>query len=79
MSEINDIGELPEGIYFLQITDQYQQNEPILMAKYNNRTCKTGSSHGGSNIHFKLLTCEDKFCFASIGRGGHGMGHFLAI
>ena len=29
------------------------------MVKYNNRTDKTGSSHGGSNMNFKLMTCED--------------------
>ena len=31
------------------------------MAKYNNLMYKTGSSYGGSNKNFKLITCEDKF------------------
>ena len=28
MSEVNDIIELPEGVFFLKITDKYQQNIP---------------------------------------------------
>ena len=31
------------------------------MAKYNNRTYKTGFSCGGSNTNFKLIMCEYKF------------------
>ena len=36
MSEINDIDELPEGVFpiSLKIIDQYQRKFPILMAKY---------------------------------------------
>ena len=36
------------------------------MDKYNNHTYKTGSSHGGSNINFNLITYEDKITFTSI-------------
>ena len=61
MSEINDIIELPEVIYLLQIIYQYQQKDPISMAKHNNRTHKNSSSHGVSNIKFKLIMCKDNF------------------
>ena len=66
MSEINDIIELLEGIYFLYITYQYQQKDPILLAKYKNRTYKTGSYRGGSNMYFNFITCEDITYFASL-------------
>ena len=59
MSEINDIVELPRGIYFLKITDKYQRKDPILMAKYNNHMYNTHSPCGGINMNFKLITCED--------------------
>ena len=54
MSEINDIFELPRGIFLVKITDQYQQENPSLMAKYNNHEYKNGSSCGGIKINFKL-------------------------
>ena len=41
MSEINDIVELPGGIYFLlkhKTTDQHQRKDPRLLAKYKNHT-----------------------------------------
>ena len=65
MAEMNDIIELPEGIFFLNINYQYQWKEPSLKAKYNNRTYKTGSSRGISNMNFKLITCECKIYVAS--------------
>ena len=36
------------------------------MAKYNNRTYKTGSYRGGINLNFKLIMCENKICITSI-------------
>ena len=36
------------------------------MAKYDNRTYKTGSFRGGSNMNLKIITCEDKMYVASI-------------
>ena len=52
MSEINDIVELTEGIFSAEIADQYQRKDPILKAKYNTCTLKTGSLCRGSNIKF---------------------------
>ena len=60
MSEIYDIVEWPEVIFLLYITDQYQRKDPSLKAKYNNRTYKNGSSCGGSNMNFNLITCKGK-------------------
>ena len=36
------------------------------MAKYNNCTYKTGSSRGGINVNFELITCDDKKIIVSI-------------
>ena len=42
MSEINDINELPEGIFpiHLKTIDRYQQKDPRVLSKYKNRTYK---------------------------------------
>ena len=39
---------------------QYQRTYPSLLVKYKNRTYKTSSSRGGSNMDFNLITCRDK-------------------
>ena len=36
------------------------------MAKYNNRTYKTVSFRGGSNIYINLITCKDNIVIPSI-------------
>ena len=36
------------------------------MAKYDNRTYKTSSSCGGSNMNSKIITCEDKIYVVSV-------------
>ena len=52
MSEINDIEELSEGNFPIKFKtiDQYQQEEPNLMAKLKISKCKRGSVHRRSKI-----------------------------
>ena len=57
MSEINDTEELTQGNFPIDLKpiDQYQQQDPILKAKY-----RTGTYHrificGGSNINIYLI------------------------
>ena len=61
MSEINDIEELPEGNFPINLKPikKYQQSEPSLMAKYKYGTYHKGYFGGGSNIYLKLITCKD--------------------
>ena len=68
MSEINDIGEIPDGDFpiNLNIIDQYQQTGPSLMDKYEDGTYYKGSFRGGSNIDLRLRTCKDKIIIQSI-------------
>ena len=62
MSEINDIKELPEGAFpiNLKLIQKYQWYEPRIIARYKNGTYNKGSFRGGSNIDINLKTCEDK-------------------
>ena len=62
MSEINNIEELPEGIFpiNLKTIDQYQQKYPSLKAKYEMGTHQQCSFRGVSNIHLNLIMCKDK-------------------
>ena len=61
VSEINDIEEVPEGIFpvNLKLINQYQCKYPILMAKYHICKYNTCSSCGGINIDLNLITCRD--------------------
>ena len=61
MSEINDIEEIPEGGFpiNLKLIAKYQWKEPSLLAKYKDGTYHKGSFCGGSNIYINLITCED--------------------
>ena len=60
--EINDIRELPEDIFLvnLKIINQYQHNDLILMVKYKIGKYESGYFYGGSNRNFNLIMCEDK-------------------
>ena len=62
MSEINDIEELSEGIFTinLKLIRQYQRKNHSLMAKYRKFIYKTGSFRGGSYTHLNLITCNSK-------------------
>ena len=62
MSEINDIEEIPEGNFpiNLKLVQKYQQVEPIITAKYNEGTYHKGSFCGGNNTDIKLIKCKDK-------------------
>ena len=62
MSENNDTGELPDGIFpmNLKLIDHCQHKYPILKAKYDMSTYHKGSFSGGSNIYIYPMTCEDK-------------------
>ena len=67
MSEINDIKEIPEGTFpiNLKFIEKYQRSEPSIIAKYKDGTHHKGSSSGGSNIDLKLITCKDKIFIPS--------------
>ena len=60
MSEINDIDELTEGIFTVNLKsiDQYQRKYPRLMDKYKMGAYDTGSFLGGSNIYLNLIMCK---------------------
>ena len=62
MSEINDIEELPEGIFpiNLKFIQKYHWTEPSIIAKYKYGTYNKDSFHGGSNIDLKLITRKCK-------------------
>ena len=51
-SEINDIEELPEGTFpvNLKLIQKYQWLEPIILAKYGTGAYQQYSFRGGSNI-----------------------------
>ena len=61
MSKINDIKEIPEGTFpiNLNLIQKYQRSEPGLIAKYKNGTYHKGSFCGGINIDIKLIMCKD--------------------
>ena len=60
MSEIDNIEELPEGVFSinLKIIDQYQFKYLSIMAKYNTSKYKTGYFRGEMIIYFNLITYE---------------------
>ena len=67
MSEINDIKEMPEGNFpiNLKLITKYQRTEPSLMAKYEDGTHHKGFFGGGINIDLSLITCKDKIVIPS--------------
>ena len=67
VSEINDIKELPEGTFLinLKLIQKYQRSEPIIIAKYKNGTYYKGYFCGGRNIDPKLIMCEENIVIPS--------------
>ena len=67
MSEINDIEEIPEGTFpiNLKFIKTYQRLEPSIITKYKDGTYQKGSFCGGSNFDLKLITCKDKIVIPS--------------
>ena len=67
MSEINDIEEVPEGIFGINLKSiqEYQRTEPSITDKYKDGTYHKGSFSGGRNIDFNLITCKDKIVIPS--------------
>ena len=62
MSEINDIKELPEGTFPIDLIliANHQRHKPIIIDKYKYGTYHKGYFRGGSNIDFSLITCKRK-------------------
>ena len=62
MSEINDIEEIPEDTFpiNLKLIKIYQLLEPSIKAKYTYGTYQQGFFRGVSKIDLKLITCKDK-------------------
>ena len=67
MLEINDIEELPEGIFLvnLNLIKKYQRTEPIIIDKCKYGTYHKGYFHGGINIDLSLITCNNKIVIPS--------------
>ena len=63
MPKINNINELPEGIFRvnLKTIDQYQRKDASLMDKYKTRKYKIASFCKGRNSNVNLIICEDKY------------------
>ena len=61
MSEINEIEEVSEGNFpiNLKLIYQYQQKYPSLLAKYKEVVYQKGYLNEGSNINLNLITCAD--------------------
>ena len=62
VSEINDIGEIPEGTFpiNLKLIQKCQRAEPSITAKYKDGTYHKGYFRRGSDIDISLITCKDK-------------------
>ena len=62
MSEINEIKEVPEGTFpiDLKLIHRYQLAEPSLMDKYEDGTYHKGSFCGDIYEYLSLVTCKDK-------------------
>ena len=67
MSEINDVGELPESIFPINIKliQKYQRQETIIIAKYKDSTYHKCYFYGGGNIVLNLITCKDNIFIPS--------------
>ena len=65
ISEINDIEELPECNFLinLKLIQKYQWTEPSIKAKYKYGTYHKGSFSGFSNTDLKLIRCKNKNVF----------------
>ena len=68
MSGINDIEEIPEGTFpiNLKLIQKYQRSGPIITAKCKYGTYHKGSFRGGSNIGLKLIPYKDHIVIPSI-------------
>ena len=68
MSEINDIEEIPEGTFpiNLKLIQNHQWSEPSITAKYKDGKYHKGYFRGLSNTDLKLITCKDKIGIPSI-------------
>ena len=62
MSEINDIEEIPEGNFpiNLKLIQKHQRTEASITAKYKDGTYHKDYLLGVSIIYLKLITCKDK-------------------
>ena len=62
MSKINDIEELPEGTFPINIKliAKHQQQEPSIRDKQRDVTYHKSYFCGGSNIDLSLITCKGK-------------------
>ena len=67
MSGINDIKEIPEGAFPIDIklTKKYQRAEPSIIAKYKDGKYHKGSFCGGIDIYLNLIMCKDKIVIPS--------------
>ena len=67
MSEINNIEEIPQGTFpiNLKLIKPHQRLEPSITAKYNTGTYQKVSFCGGSNINLKLIKCKDNIVIPS--------------
>ena len=67
MSGINDIEEIPEGNFpiNLKFIKKYQRAEPSTKAKYKDDAYQQDYFRGGINIDIKLITCKDKIVILS--------------
>ena len=66
MSELNDIEEIPEGGFPINlIMIKKQREEPSITAKYKDGTYHKGYFCGGSNIDLNLITSKDRIFIAS--------------
>ena len=67
MSEINDIEELPEGTFpiNLKLIAKRRRQETIIIAKYKYGTYYKGFFSGVINIDVNLITCKVKIVIPS--------------
>ena len=67
MSEINDIEELPEGNFpiNLKLIQKYQRSEPSIRSKYKHGAYHKGYFRGVSIIDLKLIMSKDNIVILS--------------
>ena len=67
MSEIDDIKEIPEGTFpiNLKLIQRHQQVESIQMDKYKYCSYNKGYFCGGSNDNIIHIKCKDKIVIPS--------------
>ena len=68
VSEINDIKELTDGIFSINIKliNHYQRKDPCLKSVYDIVTYHNSYFRCVSNIYINLITCEDNIVITSI-------------